>query len=133
MKNSNKPLVLVVDDDPKTLFIIDRILKSGGYDVVTSDSGSDAISVAVEKKPDLILLDIMMHEMDGYEVAAKLQLYQETSDIPLIFLTAYGGKQSRTWAVALGVVDYLVKPLDKDLILNKINKYLQTYPSRKTG
>ncbi len=126
MKNSNEKLILGVDDDPRMLGILETFLQSGGYKVATADCGPNAITAAVKKKPNLILLDIMMPEMDGYQVARHLQSDQKTANIPVVFLTALNGKQDKAKAFALGAVDYLVKPVNKDFLLDKIKTYLST-------
>lgn len=121
-----KPLILSVDDDQDTLKLIERLLIQTGYNVVTADGGSNALLAISKEKPDLILLDIMMPDMDGYDVSSKLQEHKETAYIPVIFLTALEGEQDKARAFAVGAVDYLVKPIQKDILIHKVRTHLKT-------
>ena len=85
--NTNKKTILIVDDEQDVLRVLERGLAVLGFSVISADNGSDAIRSAVELQPDLIILDILMPEMDGGEVARKLQGLPETKDFPVLFLT----------------------------------------------
>jgi type II secretory ATPase GspE/PulE/Tfp pilus assembly ATPase PilB-like protein/DNA-binding response OmpR family regulator len=122
-----KPLILVVDDNQDQLRLMERFLSSNGYTVIAADSGPKGLDVMSEVKPDLILLDVMMPEMDGYEVCARLQQNSETAYIPVIFITALGEEQDKARAFAIGAVDYLVKPVQKATLLEKARTYLKTH------
>jgi CheY-like chemotaxis protein len=126
MDSSAKPLILCVDDDRVTLRLIERLLAINGYNVITSESGPQALLKIQETKPDLILLDVMMPEMDGYEVCSRLQESEDLAYIPVIFATALGEEQDRARAFAAGGVDYLVKPIQKDVLLHKVRSHLKT-------
>jgi len=126
MNKSEKPLVLCVDDAEDILRLLRQILKGRGYDVVTADSGAKAFVEISKAKPDLILLDIMMPGMDGFEVCSRLQENDETAYIPVIFVTALGDKQDKAKAFSLGAVDYLVKPVKKETLLQKVRSHLTT-------
>jgi CheY-like chemotaxis protein len=80
VNNLTKPIILCVDDDEVTLKLLDRLIKNAGWDVITAGSGRDALEKVKKTRPDIILLDIMMPEMDGYQVCSKLQKNNETSD-----------------------------------------------------
>ncbi|MDO9529434.1 MAG: ATPase, T2SS/T4P/T4SS family [Syntrophales bacterium] len=125
MNNLAKPLILCIDDYPDNLRLIERFL-TDSYNVITADNGLKGLELAATEKPDLILLDIMMPEMDGYEVCSRLQKNNETAYIPVIFLTALGEEQGKGKAFSVGAVDYLVKPVRKDLLMEKVSKHLQT-------
>ena len=126
MNKAKNPLILAVDDDQVTLRLIERILSDSGYDVVTANSGSNALLTLTKTKPNLILLDVMMPEMTGYEICSRLQENEETAFIPVIFVTALGDEEDKAKAFAVGGVDYLEKPIRKDTLLKAISKHLQT-------
>ena len=102
--------VLVVDDTPTNVMILKKTLLNSGYDVLTAENGSNGRKIAEEKKPDLILLDIMMPGEDGFETISKLKSNPATASIPVIFLTALADIESKVSGFELGAVDYITKP-----------------------
>jgi type II secretory ATPase GspE/PulE/Tfp pilus assembly ATPase PilB-like protein/DNA-binding response OmpR family regulator len=126
MNTPSKPLIVVVDDNQDQLKLMDRFLSSSGYTVIAADSGRKLLDAMRDVKPDLILLDVMMPEMDGYEVCSRLQKNSETAYIPVIFITALGEEQDKARAFAVGAVDYLVKPVQKETLLEKARIHLKT-------
>lgn len=126
MNNSKSPLILIVDDNQVTLQLTKRILSDSGYDVATAISGRDALFALRKVKPDLILLDVMMPEMNGYEVCSRLKEDKEIAFIPVIFVTALEEERDKATAFAVGGADYLVKPIDKDTLRKTIDKHLKT-------
>jgi type IV pilus assembly protein PilB len=126
MDNAVKPLILCVDDDEVTRRLLERLLENAGFDTLTAKNGEEALVKVNKRKPDIILLDIMMPEMDGYEVCSRLQENNETSYIPVIFVTALGDKQDKAKAFSVGAADYLVKPIKKDDLMQKIRKHIKT-------
>ena len=123
---TTKPLVVSIDDDLDLLRLINQYLTNNGYEVVTAESGLRGLEVINDSNPDLILLDVMMPEMDGYEACAMLQQSDLTSKIPVIFVTALEDEQDRARAFAVGAVDYLVKPIKKDVLLEKVGEHIET-------
>jgi len=121
-----KPLILSVDDDENIRKLIERILTNNGYEVLTASSGKDAFIIIEKRKPDLILLDINMPEMEGYEVCSRLQENEETKNIPVIFVSTLSGEQDKAKAFASGGVDYLTKPIQKEALLEKVRLHLKT-------
>lgn len=121
----NKPLVLSVDDDESIRRLIERFLTNSGYNVITADNGENALLAIRKTKPDIILLDITMPGMDGYEVCSRLQENEETASIPVIFVTALGEEQDKAKAFSVGGVDYLVKPIQKDTLIQKVRSHLK--------
>jgi type II secretory ATPase GspE/PulE/Tfp pilus assembly ATPase PilB-like protein/DNA-binding response OmpR family regulator len=117
---------LVIDDNPDQLRLMERFLLSSGFNVIAADSGYKGLDVMSEVKPDIILLDVMMPEIDGYEVCSRLQKNSETAYIPVIFITALGEEQDKARAFAVGAVDYLVKPVQKETLLEKARTHLKT-------
>ena len=126
MNSFKKPLILSVDDDQDALKLNELLLTNAGYNVKTAESVISALQAISEEKPDLILLDIMMPRMDGYNVCSRLQKKRETAYIPVIFVTALGEKQDKARAFAVGAVDYLVKPIQKDILIHKVQTHLKT-------
>jgi len=126
MATPTQSTILCVDDDKVTLRVIERLLANNGYAALTAESGEQALQTMQKTKPDLILLDVMMPGMDGYEVCAKLQQDKDLSYIPVIFSTAREEEEDKARAFALGAVDYLVKPTPKDVLLQKVASHLKT-------
>lgn len=119
----DKKRILVVDDEPELVEMIKLRLEANDYDVITAYDGEQALDI-VKEKPDLILLDIIMPKIDGYEVAARLKQSDRTSSIPIIMLTAKGQVEDVEKSYAVGAIDYIVKPFDPRLLLEKIRKSL---------
>lgn len=126
MTNPAKPLILSVDDSLDTLKLIERFLTDSGYDVITADSANKALLLLDKNKPDLILTDVTMREMDGYEFCARLQKKKELASIPVVFLTALREEQDKARAFASGAVDYLTKPTSKDRLIEVVQRHLAT-------
>ncbi len=128
MDHSQNPYVLIVDDDPLILLIIQGMLLRGGYQAVCVPSARQALQEIHKREPGLILLDVLMPEMDGYEFCAHLQQNSETAYIPVIFLSSLEDEQSKSKAFSVGAVDYLVKPVDGGLLVQKVQAHLQMNP-----
>lgn len=127
---SGKCTVLVVDDTPDNLSLMSNLLRTD-YKVKLATSGERALQiVAGESKPDLILLDIMMPEMDGYEVLRRLQFNPDTEDIPVIFLTAMAGAEDESVGLELGAVDYITKPINPAIVMARVRNHLQLKRAR---
>lgn len=119
-------MIMCIDDAEMTLKILGQLIKNAGCDVITAESGRDALEKVKKTMPDIILLDIMMPDMDGYQVCSKLQKNDETSYIPVIFVTGLEKEQDKARAFSIGATDYLVKPIKKDDLLQKIRKHIKT-------
>jgi type IV pilus assembly protein PilB len=126
MATATKPLILCVDDDEGILGISERVLMDAGYGVITAGSGMRALQLLQHHKPDLILLDLIMPDMDGYEVCARLQSSKEFAYIPVIFVSALGEEENKARAFALGAVDYLVKPVSAAALLHTVARQVKT-------
>ncbi len=120
-----KPTILVVDDTPDNLTLMSGLLREQ-YRVKVSNRGEKALEIAsVLPQPDLILLDIMMPEMDGYEVCKQLKANPETAHIPVIFLTAKTETDDEAHGLRLGAADYLTKPVNPAILLARVSNHLQ--------
>jgi len=119
-----KAIVLVVDDTPQNLSVMNDLLEDD-YTVKVVSSGARALKIArSETPPDLILLDIMMPEMDGYEVCRQLKASPQTREIPIIFLTAKAEAQDEQMGFSLGAVDYITKPISPPIVLSRVKTHL---------
>ena len=122
--NPNKPVILVVDDAPQNLALMDDLL-SGDYTVKVAPNGIRALKIAgATPQPDLILLDIMMPDMDGYEVCRQLKDAADTRNIPVIFLTARGEVADEQRGFDVGAVDYITKPISAPIVLARVRTHL---------
>ncbi|MBA3773167.1 MAG: response regulator [Ramlibacter sp.] len=122
---SRKAKVLVVDDTPDNLFLMSALLEEH-YEVITASGGAQALEISQsDAPPELILLDIMMPEMDGYEVMRRLRQTASTSSIPVIFLTALTSIEEEQFGLDLGAVDYITKPISPPVVLARVNTHLE--------
>ena len=103
--------ILVVDDELETLRLIGVMLQRQGYEIIASASGVEAFSLAKKENPDLIILDIMMPDKDGFEVARELKAMPETNNIPLLMFTAKSQVEDKVTGYEVGADDYLTKPV----------------------
>ncbi len=117
--------ILVVDDQPINVQLLKRKLEREGLGVVAAYTGLEAIELVDREKPDLILLDVMMPDMDGIEVCQRLQAREETRSIPIIFITARSTKESKLEGLGVGAVDYITKPIDLDETLARVQTQLR--------
>lgn len=117
--------ILVVDDQPINVQLLKRKLERGGLEVMTANNGLEALEQVKRHKPDLILLDLMMPDMDGIEVCERLQERSDTRSIPVIFVTARTTKESKLEGLNVGAVDYITKPLDLDETLARVQTQLR--------
>ncbi|MFP4208201.1 MAG: response regulator [Wenzhouxiangella sp.] len=113
-------LVLVVDDSITVRRVTERVLQQQGFEVITARDGLDAVEVMVDRKPDLILLDIEMPRMDGYELAVHVRNDRRLMDIPMIMITSRSGEKHRNKATALGINDYMTKPYQENDLLARV-------------
>jgi DNA-binding response OmpR family regulator len=112
--------ILVVDDEEDILNFLELVLREKGYEVVTAASGHDALTRAQLEKPDLVLLDIMMPQMDGWEVLKLLRIDDETASIPVAMLSARTEARDRVQGLQEGAIDYICKPFSLQELLGKI-------------
>jgi putative two-component system response regulator len=118
-----KPVILVVDDTPDNIALLSGLLKEM-YRVKVATNGEKALAVAKAAQPDLILLDIMMPVMDGYETCRRLKMDGELKDIPVIFLTAKEEIEDENKGFELGAVDYITKPISSPILLSRVRTHL---------
>lgn len=124
--NTNNKTILVVDDTTENLNILKNILEKDDFDVFLSKDGEKAIKIAEEILPDLILLDILMPNIDGYETCRRIKKSEKTKDIPIIFLSALTSPNDKVKAFDVGGVDYIPKPFHEQEVLVRVKSHLQT-------
>ncbi len=124
-KNNNKrEIILLVDDNPTNLQVLRHTLQSINCKILIAKNGERALAIALEDHPDLILLDIMMPGIDGFEVCRRLKSNPSTEDIPVIFLSSLGDTEDKVRGLQLGAVDYVSKPFQPDEINARVNTHL---------
>jgi len=125
-----KPCILAVDDDVQVLHLVRDTLETEGYRVITADSGEAAVAAFEQQLPDLVVLDIMMPKMDGFEVCRRLR---EWSQVPIIMLSARGNKSDKVKCLDLGADDYVTKPFSVEEMLARVKAVLRrsqaTFPT----
>jgi DNA-binding response OmpR family regulator len=119
--------ILVVDDEPDALELISFNLKGAGYEVITAEDGNSALRKARAQHPALILLDLMIPEVDGLEVCKILRRDPETSDTPIIMVTAKAGEVDRVLGLELGANDYITKPFSPRELVLRVKNILQRF------
>lgn len=130
-KQQEQPNILIVDDTPDNLRLLSSMLSEQGYRIRLAPNGQRALSAIEKVPPDLILLDIMMPDMDGYEVCEKLKANKSTKDIPVIFISALSEEFEKTRAFSSGGVDYVTKPFFEKEVLARIQAHLELKRARE--
>ncbi|TBW54401.1 response regulator [Marinobacter halodurans] len=121
---TDTPLLLLVDDQPANLDVMVDYLQDSGLDLAVSINGNEALQLAKKRKPSLILLDVMMPGMDGFEVCRRLKAHHGTRNIPIIFTSALDDTESKVKGFEAGAVDYVTKPLQREELLARIHTHL---------
>jgi CheY-like chemotaxis protein len=122
---NDKPLVLLVDDVPQNIQILHQILDMGEYSFAIATNGKETLQMVKKKLPDLILLDIMLGDIDGFEVCQQLKKDPETASVPIIFLTAKVGLEDKVKGFRLGAVDYITKPFEDAEVMARVHTHIQ--------
>jgi DNA-binding response OmpR family regulator len=123
-ETSSTPLVLVADDDPDILTLVGFRLERAGYDVLPARDGEEALALALERQPDLAVLDVMMPKLDGYEVTQRLRDNSATSGMPVILLTAKVQEEDITRGFEAGADDYIKKPFSPQELRARVQAIL---------
>ena len=124
-EDASRPCVLVVDDDPKSRRLIVAYLDAEDYEIREAAGGPQALSSIVERRPDLILLDVMMPGMDGYTIVAKLKAIPGTKAIPVVLVTALTGREARLRGLEAGAEEFLNKPVDRTELTVRVRNLLR--------
>lgn len=121
---SSQKRILICDDDPAILRVLQVNLEVEGYETILAHHGEEALRAAVESRPDLIILDIMMPRLDGYQTVERLKEDDATKDIPVVFLSAKAQASDIEKGKEYGVQEYLTKPFDPDVLVETIERLL---------
>jgi twitching motility two-component system response regulator PilH len=113
--------VLIVDDSRTQLYAMEKMLQSAGISTLTAENGKQGILMARHKKPDLILMDIVMPEINGFQATRYLTRQPDTKHIPIIIISGSDQESDKAWGLKLGAKDFMQKPVNKDKLLGKIN------------
>jgi two-component system sensor histidine kinase/response regulator len=132
MSEIRKPSILIIDDNPMNLLLASKVLEINNYDSTTAESGLEGIALIEKEIPSLILLDINMPEMDGYEVCRKIKEVEKWKEIPIIFLTAQIHTENLVEGFEAGGVDYITKPYKSEELLVRVKNHLELAESRRT-
>ena len=112
--------ILIIEDDPSFLRAITHIVEKEGYNVVNASNGMRGLRMAKEDKPDLLILDVMLPGIDGFEICSQLRHEPQTAKLPLIMLSAKGQEADKTTGLEVGADEYLTKPVDRAVLLEKV-------------
>lgn len=118
--------ILIVDDSPTEAHVLKGMLEKHGFEVETAENGTEGIERAKELKPDLILMDVVMPGLNGFQATRQLTKAAETSDIPVIIVTTKDQETDRVWGMRQGAKDFLSKPVAEKTLMEKINLVLAT-------
>jgi two-component system alkaline phosphatase synthesis response regulator PhoP len=121
----HKSKILLVDDEPDILEILEYNLKNAGYKIYTAENGAEALEMALDKKPDLIIMDVMMPVMDGIEAVSKMREKKKLDDTIITFLTARGEDYSMLAGFDAGADDYITKPIKPKVLISKVSSLLR--------
>ncbi|MFW6164031.1 MAG: response regulator [Planctomycetota bacterium] len=122
-----KKKILVVDDDLQTVKLVGLVLDRRGYEIVAARTGEEAVKKAQSEQPDLIVLDVMMPDMDGYEVSRLLRADPATADVPILMFTAKAGLQDKVTGFEAGADEYLTKPIHPKELVSRVETLLKRY------
>ena len=131
MNNKHTENILLVDDNPVNNQLIASYLLPCGYTIQIAESGRDGLRLAVENRPDLILLDVMMPDMDGYEVCRSLRAIPETADIPILFITADASPENHKRAFSVGGSDFITKPVYEIVLRARIDNLINLFNAKR--
>jgi len=116
--------ILIIDDSPTEVRVLGGMAKKHGYEVITAETGEQGIEVAKEQKPDLILMDIVMPGLNGFQATHAISKDPATKDIPIIIVSTKGQETDKIWGMRQGASDYVTKPASEDELISKIKALL---------
>ncbi len=121
---NDKPRILIVDDDPINIQLLMKALQ-GTYDIFTATNGCDAVSQVNDTSPDLLILDVMMPDLSGFDVCRLIKAEATYADIPILFLTAKDAIEAEITGLKVGGIDYLTKPVNLDLLKLRVRNHIE--------
>lgn len=121
-------LIMIVDDSPTDVHVMTNALQGAGHEVFATGSAVDSVEIAREKKPDLILMDVVFEGMSGFQATRKLAKDATTQNIPIVIISSKGQETDRVWGLRQGAVEYLVKPVKPAQLVDTVQSVLKTRP-----
>lgn len=116
--------ILIVDDSPTETYAFKTMLEKHGYEVLTAENGADGVAVARKELPDIVLMDIVMPGLNGFQATRQLAKGDDTAHIPVVIVTTKDQETDKVWGKRQGAKGYLVKPVDEDVLLDTIAPFL---------
>ncbi len=116
--------ILIVDDSPTDAYLVKNILEGNGYQTSEASSGAEAVEKAATLKPDLVLMDVVMPGLNGFQATRKITKNPDTKNIPVVIVSSKNMESDRAWGMMQGAKDFLVKPVKQDELLNAIKNLL---------
>ncbi|OOC09216.1 MULTISPECIES: response regulator [Thioalkalivibrio] len=116
--------ILIIDDSPTEIHVLRTMLEKNGYSVSTAASGEEGVETARAQVPDLVLMDVVMPGLNGFQATRELSKQEETANVPVVVVSTKDQATDRVWAMRQGARDYITKPVTEDTLLQTIEKYL---------
>jgi twitching motility two-component system response regulator PilH len=116
--------ILIVDDSPTQLFTLKKMLTKHGFEILTAENGADGVETAKQELPDLILMDVVMPKLNGFQATRQISRHVSTSHIPIILVTTKDQETDKIWGQRQGAKSYITKPVDETTLINTINDLL---------
>ena len=116
--------ILVIEDNEQNLYLVNFILKKNGYEVIEARNGEEGIRLAIKEKPDLILMDIQLPDMDGMEATRRIRESEGDGKVPIVAITSYAMTGDRERALTAGCTGYIEKPIDPETFMGEVEKFL---------
>ncbi|MCI5223766.1 MAG: response regulator [Candidatus Electrothrix sp. AR4] len=129
--NDSQRIVLIVDDDPFGIIHLQSLLQDSGYAIITAPDGRSALEIIRKQPPDIILLDIIMPEMDGYETCRRLKKDKRFANIPVVFLSGLYVKDKELKVIEVGGAGYITKPFSEQDVLTAVQTHLMTHQLKR--
>jgi len=117
--------ILIVDDSPTEMHILKTTVEAAGHEVITAENGEHGVEKAMSEMPDLILMDVVMPGINGFQATRKISKNESTSNIPIIMVTTKDQRTDVAWGLRQGACAYLVKPVDKKELIAKVDEFLK--------
>lgn len=117
--------ILIVDDSPTQSFTLKKIVSKHGHEVLTADDGEQGVAAALRELPDLILMDVVMPKLNGFQATRRISRNEKTKHIPIILVTTKGEETDKIWGQRQGAKSYVTKPVDEDDLMKNINALLK--------
>lgn len=117
-------LILIADDSPTEIYVLKKILEKHGHQIITAEDGEQAIEITQQKQPDLILMDVVMPKLNGFQATRRLSKEPDTQDIPVVIVSSKNQETDKLWGLRQGAKGYLGKPVSEDQLISEINKLL---------